>query len=225
MQFISQSSYAQSLLDNNIVGGGGGTDSQVRAAVLKAVHNLITDETNMRGGPELDAIETDSPAKTLPAKVQELFAAQQQSSTSIVLLGESHDNAEDRKRAGNYLTAIGTATPTLTPTVIVLERGLKYVVPAGIHIVRETNLTTAKRAGVAEDFGLALTKSQRSMVVGGYLALCVASGNQQDINKILMFYGANHDDIFQHFDYCGRHTKGAYILKEVRQFFNIRSYV
>jgi len=62
------------------------------------------------------------------------------------------------------------------------------------------------------------------MVVGGYLALIVASGNQHDINRFMLFYGANHNDIFKYFDYYADHSAGYYVKKETRIFFNIRSY-
>lgn len=225
MQSIPQQTYAQFLLDNNVVGGGGGTDSQVNTAVLKAVNELITNASNKPVGADVAAIRTDNPARTLPAAVQRLFTSQPASSTSIVLLGEAHNDPADRQRAADYLAAMSATPPSLTPSLIVLERAIGYTPPVGIPVVREENLTTARRAGVQLDFGLQLTKSQRSTVVAGFLALCVASGNQQDINRIFMFYGANHDDIFKAFDYYVRHSSGFYVEKEIRNFFNISSNV
>lgn len=224
MKLITQGSYAQELFDNKVVNlGQPATDKQVSAAVLKSVNNLVNGATNIPTGADLPANSTNNAANTTPATVQKLYNAQQATSTSIVLLGESHVNQPDHQRAVNYLAAMNATPPTLSPNLVVFERGLTYNAPNNIPIVRESNLTTAKANGGMVDFGMELSRVQRSMVVGGYLALCVGSGNQQDINRIILFYGANHNDIYTYFDYFARHTSAYYVEKETRNFFNIKS--
>ncbi|WP_131538876.1 hypothetical protein [Pedobacter nototheniae] len=224
MKLILQSTYAQELFNNKVVTlGQPATDKQVSAAVLKSVNNLVEGATNIPRGADIPANLTNNAANTAIANVQNLFVTQPAASTSIVLLGESHVNQPDHTRAESYIAAMSTTPPALTPNVVVFERGLTYNSPKDIPIVRESNLTTAKSNGGMVDFGMELSKSQRSMVVGGYLALCVGSGNQNDINRIILFYGANHNDIYNYFDYFGRHTSAFYVEKEIRNFFNIKS--
>ncbi|WP_316803598.1 hypothetical protein [Pedobacter nototheniae] len=226
MKLISQGAYAQELFNNKVVNlGQPATDKQVSAAVLKSVNDLIEGATNIPKGADLPANATNNPANTTPATVQQLFTAQKATSTSIVLLGESHTNAADHKRAEDYIAAMNSNPPTLKPGLVVFERALTYNAPKDISIVRESNLTTAKSNGGMVDFGIELSKAQRSMVVAGYLVLYVASGNQQDINRIVMFYGANHNDIYSYFDYFARHTGAYYVVKETRDFYNIKSNV
>ncbi|MEN5434442.1 hypothetical protein ABE545_12420 [Sphingobacterium faecium] len=226
MKLIVQGTYAKALFKNNVVNPGeAGTDKQVTRAVFETINELVDAATNKPGGADLPATVTDNPARTTPAKVQSLFAAQQATSTSIVLLGESHVDEPDRQRAENYLAAMNATPPTLSPTLVVFERGLRYNAPDDIPLVRESNLTTVNSNGNMIDFGMQLSKTQRSMIVAGYLAVCVGSGNQQDINRIILFYGANHNDIYKYFDYFARHTSVDYVLKETRNFFNIRSNV
>ncbi|UZJ64612.1 hypothetical protein OKW96_20090 [Sphingobacterium sp. KU25419] len=225
MQLITQSTYAQELFNNQVVTlGQPATDKQVSAAVLKSVNDLVNGATHIPAGGDLPATTTSNPANTAPATVQNLYAAQAATSTSIVLLGESHVNQPDHQRAEDYLAAMNATPPTLSPNLVVFERGLTYDAPNHIPVVRESNLTTARSHGGFVDFGMELSRTQRSRVVAGYLALCIGSGNQQDINRILLFYGANHDDIYNYVDYFARHTAAYYVLKETRNFFNIRSH-
>lgn len=226
MKLIVQGTYAKELFDNKVVDPGvPGKDSQVMATILKSTNYLFDGATNKPSGPDLTATSTKNRADTTPTTVQRLYAAQQATSTSIVLLGESHVDPADRQRAENYLAAMNATPPTFSPSLVVFERGLTYKAPNDIPLVRESNLTTVNSHGNMIDFGMQLSRAQRSMVVAGYLALYVGSGNQQDINRIILFYGANHDDIYKYFDYIVSHTSVSFVLKEKRDFFNIRSNV
>lgn len=110
----------------------------------------------------------------------------------------------------------------LAPTMVVFERGMAYPSPRITgHIARETNLTTAN----AGDFGLGLSPSQRSMVVAGYLVLCLAGGDQNNIDKVILFYGEEHRDIIlNYFEYFAAHTQADYLKKRIRTLLMIRSY-
>ncbi len=185
MNLILQSTYAQTLFNNKVVNlGHPATDKQVSAAVLKTVNDLVNGATNIPTGADRPANLTENAANTTPDAVQNFYNAQQATSTSIVLLGESHVNQPDHQRAENYLAAMNANPPVLRPNLVVFERGLTYQAPGNIPLVRESNLTTARANGGMVDFGMELSKAQRSMVVAGYLALCAASGNQQDINNV-----------------------------------------
>jgi hypothetical protein len=188
---------------------------------MLAINTLLTPPaTHIPTGRDIDPVNKDHKADTQPAiaAVQKLYASQTAGFNSLVLLGEAHNNQQDQQRAIDFINAMNNGT--LNPTAIVFERGMNYPAPAGFNIIRESNLTTAGGG----DFGLGLSKKQRSMVVAGYLVLLHAGGNQQDINRDFLFYGDNHTDIFSSFDYFARHSAADYLLKEPRTFFHIRSY-
>jgi len=217
MNIVPQASYAQQLFDNHAAAG---SDREVTAAVMITINNLVTAATQIPRGPDIDAVNKDHNADTASsiAAVQKLYASQTAGFNSLVLLGEKHDDAQDHQRAIDFINAINNLT--LNPTAVVFERGMTYTAPANGNIIRETNLTTVSSG----DFGLGLSRKQRSMVVAGYLVLLHAGGNQQDINRDLLFFGDNHQDIFNYFDYFSRHSDAWYLMKEPRTFFHIRSH-
>ncbi len=218
MQQIPQNVYAQKLYDYK---AGLGTDKAVSGAIMNTLQDLIQGATNIPTGADIDPVKTDHRADTKSSlkDVKDLFNKQGPTTSSLVFLGETHTNADDHSRALEFIAEIDAGN--LTPNVVVFERGLDYPNPVGVNIVRESNLTTTQSG----DFGLGLTYKQRSMVVGGYLALIVANGSQLDSNKILIFFGANHSDILTKFEYFAIHTSGNYIAKETRNLFSIRSHV
>ena len=217
MKIIFQGNYAQKLYDYQI---GLGTDKAVSAAILSTLHDLIQNAVNIPTGEEFKSVKTDHKADSKKAfkDVKKLYSAQGTSTTSLVLLGEDHASVDDKDRATYFINEINSGN--LTPDVVIFERGMAYSAPFGVHVIRESNLTTV----TGGDFGMGLSRKQRSMVVGGYLALIVASGSQLDSNKCLIFFGENHKDIFTYFEYFARHTAG-YVEKETRNLFFVRSYV
>ncbi|MEL6140884.1 MAG: hypothetical protein AAFU67_04630 [Bacteroidota bacterium] len=216
MRIIAQQVYANELFDNHV---SSGSDSAVAKAVLTTIHNLIKDPTHIPDGGEVDPLRKNldpNGARAL-VEVEALYGQQPVRSTSLSLLGEDHNNQEDHIRALAFIAAINQGK--ILPTVVVFERGMNYPSPQNVIIVRETNLTTAY--GV--DFGFALTAKQRSMVIAGYLVLIAASGDQMDINKFLLFFGANHKDMLDQYQYFARHT-ADYLLKEIRFLYFIESF-
>ena len=218
MQIVPQGSYAQQLFDNN---AGMGTDSAVTSAIMTAINNLLPPATNIPTGPDVTAVSVDHKpdTKSAIADVQKLFTNQPSGTSSLVLVGETHNDDRDKQRAVDFINTINSGQ--LSPTQVVFERGMTYPAPSSGNIIREENLTTVSGG----NFGWALNARQRSMVVSGYLVLLHGGGNQHDINRDLLFYGAGHQDIFSFYDYFARHTSACYLLKEPRTFFNIRSYV
>jgi hypothetical protein len=217
MHIIPQGGYAQELYNN---GASAGTDSAVSGAVLKTINNLLTAATNVPAGPDVIATDVDHKADTQKAlaDVQRLYDNQLAGSSSLVLLGETHNDHRDNQRALAFIGDIDNGN--LNVTNVVFERGMAYPAPNNGNIIRETNLTTV----AGGDFGWGLSGKQRSMVVAGYLVLLHAGGNQQDTNCDLLFYGELHRDIFKYYDYFARHTNAFYLLKEARTFFLVRSY-
>jgi len=219
MQVVPASTYAKSLYDAKV---GLGTDKAVSAAVLSALSQLMPEATNKPHGPAIDPINIRQPAnadKALAA-TESLYAKQAAGSISLTLLGEDHTNAQDAARARKFIAAINAST--LTPSLLVFERGMQYAVPAvSVIIVRESNLTTVNGG----DFGMGLSAAQRSMVVAGYLALLAGGGNQNDINKMLLFYGANHTDILKYFGYFAQHSPSSYLMQEPQTLVAVESYV
>jgi len=220
MQIIPALTYAQSLYD---AGAPKATDKDVSAAVMSALSQLMPSATNKPTGGEIEPVNIKQPAnadKALAAS-QSLYAKQAAGSISLTLLGEDHTDAQDAARANKFISAINAGS--LTPSIIVYERGMTYPTPStSVHIVRESNLTTISGA---RDFGLGLSRAQRSMVVAGYLVLLVGGGSQADINKILLFFGANHNDILKYFGYFAQHSPASYLLREPQSLINVLSNV
>lgn len=223
MQLIPQSDFAKQLFE---LGAGTATDKAVSKAVMMAVNNLLPAATNVPGptAPELDITQVDHKAGTKKSlgDVQQLMSTQGAGSISLALLGETHNDAKDQARANAFIADINRAA--LTPSMVVYERGLPYAVPnTGVPVVREANLTTVALG----DFSIinGLSAAQRSMIVAGYLVLCLGGGDQSQADKLLLFYGANHSDILtRYFSYFARHTNASHLLKRPCTAMSIRSH-
>jgi len=229
---ISQANYAASLFGNGVVTITNGdcktTDGQVSSAVMRAMTDLIAlnPPTNESTGPDVNPVNTQSRANTTAANVQTFFTSKPAGSTSVVLLGETHTDPTDQARAQAFIAAISAANPTLTPTMVVYERGLTYPATAGIAPIRETNLTSTPTCYLdRNDFGMGLSPAQRSMVIAGYITLCSACGNQLDTDRILLLFGARHSDILTYCDYFARHGGAFHFEKQQRFYNNIASNV
>ena len=97
-----------------------------------------------------------------------------------------------------------------------------------IPIVRESNLTTFRgTAAPRRDFGLAaLGVAKHSIVVAGYILLCLASGNQTTNDLVIIFFGERHKDILEQFEYIAGHggrTGVDWVEKRPRTLSVIRS--
>jgi len=225
---VVQATYAQTLFNN---GAGAGTDKTVRKAVMKTIEDLKPADEVVPGNP-VDAEKTviGSPkTNNVLSAVQRIYNGQGAGSISITLLGETHNNQADTARANALIAQM--AAGNLTPTFLIQERGMTYPWPNpyGGAIAREQNLTTVP----AGNFGLGLTSAKRSMVVAGYIFLCLAGGPQVQtpapvtnvIDKVFLFYGENHKDILDQFEYFARHSTANWLQNRSRNLVLARSSV
>lgn len=226
---VAQGTYAQELSNQ---GAGSGTDKAVRKAVINTIEALKPADQVVPGNP-VDAVKTvvGSPkTNNVSSAIQKVYNGQVAGTISITLCGETHNNQADTARANALIAQI--AAGTFTPTFLIFERGMTYALPAGFGgaIARETNLTTVP----AGNFGLGLTSAQRSMVVAGYIFLCLAGGDQvfvpgavpqPVIDKVFLFYGENHKDILDQFEYFARHSTANWLQNRARNLVLIRSSV
>jgi hypothetical protein len=220
MRIIRQSDYA---LDIYNKGAGKGTDKAVRKAILDTLTSASPVAINAPQGLDVDPekeVGSSPHTSHVVSDVEKIYRGLGESSISLVVCGEDHTDERDHARAEFLIGAI--AGGTIAPSIVLFERGMTYTTNGlACHLVRETNLTTAP----AGDFGLGLSKSQRSMVVAGYMLLCVAGGDQSTIDRFFLFYGENHMDILTHFEYFVRHTSATWVQRRPRNLFQIRSHV
>ncbi len=218
MYTVSQSDFAERLYLN---GGRTLNEGDLSKALIKTINDLLNTGgiTNKPTTADRQATKTEFKAsyKNAMDEPRKLFLAAPAASVSIVMLGEDHSNQNDKARAEAAINSITAGT--LTATHAVMERNIGYHAPAAGIIINEPNLT-APRSG---SYGEGLSYKQRSMVVGAYLALQAAGGNQNDIMKVVLFFGENHSDIFNHFEYYCKNTNAAHVLKLTRNLMLIKS--
>jgi hypothetical protein len=180
--------------------------------------------TNVPTGNDIASTSVNSPANTTAANLQTFLNGCGTPSTNVILLGETHGNAADTARANAALAAISAPVPTLTVNLVVFERGMvgTYASPtaAGVNVAREENLT---QPNANANFWQGLSIAQRSIAVAGYLAACVSAGAQNTKNNILLFFGANHDDILPVFERAVGQSGSYYVLKQARHYNFVRS--
>ena len=229
MQIINSSLFAQTLSTaGSLFGAAPAVDSNVLSGAIKTIEKLCTSATNKALPPARDAASTtcSSPkSDKVIEEVSKLYGAQVAPSISLTLVGETHRNDVDEARANSLIQEV--VKDRLLPTVIVLERGLEYQVGGvSCQITREKSLTTILQNGAEVDFGLTLSAKQRSIVVAAYIYLCLASGNQNTADKVLIFFGENHSDILtSHFEYFVRHTTSTWMQNRPRSLMMVRSSV
>lgn len=230
---IAQTAYAQALYDNKIITSPTALAPNAMAVVLQTVQHLLALNTVLHKptGADVAATTTTQAPAAGPAlaATTALLGHQAAGSISLVLVAESHTNVADGARAHTFLDA--TSQGTLLPSLVVYERGLRAPLASGgraypnagsaahpVPLVDEANLGQV----AAANFGLNnLKPADRSAVVAGYLVLCLAGGDQQAIDRVVLFFGAEHGDILTDFDYIARHTTAAHLIKRPRTFLTI----
>ncbi len=137
------------------------------------------------------------------------------SDIQMVLLGENHQNDQDRQRGKFIIDNLDSCPESL----VVFERKMtRFYDTAGKlsnhTIVREDNIY---------DTNIFFDTTQRSMIMAGYLVACIAQMSFP-VNVVL-FYGENHRDILEtYFDYFARHTAASFLLAKTRKFYLVRSF-
>ena len=203
-------------------GPGKRQDGRVREAVLKGVHELAeaalagASPDTRRPSSEQEVVTLRGPRATTSAsalaETKKLYDFAPDAALSLTFFGETHHYLPDERRVADYMDAIGGRVED--PTLVVFERGMTYTtnkIPC--HYVREESLTTSANATgdykyvYHDNWGMGLTVVQRSMVVAGYVALSLAAGSQDVKERVVIFFGDNHDDILTtHFPYVVRHA-------------------
>jgi hypothetical protein len=244
---MPQRRYADVLAENGAFG------TEVRANALKAIEQLIPAATNKPAGTAVEAKITkvhhnSCDLTTSIAETQALYNGGPANGVSIVLCAENHlyqqqtrpvktqklsgknlaekqrdwDKSDlDRQRAtGLLLTTGGVAYPA--PDLVVFERGMQYTAPTVPATAREDNLTAPT---INPGAGQGLRGAERSFVIAGYVFLCVAGGNQTHHDRVMIFFGENHTDIVEHFEYLARHSSADWVQRRPRHFLIVPSHV
>jgi hypothetical protein len=233
---VLQRTYADELFKQ---GAGVGTNKAVRKAIMNTIETLKPAPAEVLGKPveaEKTVVASVQTDKVLAA-IKKVHDSQYAGYISLIVVGETHEKCPvDIQRTNDLIAQIG-AQGGLTPTFLIYERGMNYAQPQGVAaIAQETNLTTV----LAGNFGLGLSAVQRSMVVAGYIFLCLAGGEQFEtvppavqnqpppqpqpvIDKVILFYGENHKDILDCFEYFARHSTANWLQNRPRQLVLIKS--
>jgi len=195
--------------------------TQASSAVLQIIKDLTpTKVSNKATGKNLEASFRqiqDSSLEAASAAMKELHQNQGIGSISITLVGETHKNEEDTNRGEALVDQI--FDKTLVPTYVIVERDLKYQTPYDKGLL-ESQLYSVY---LGKDFSTAFSIKQRSMVIAAYLLLCLAAGDQNTIDKVVLFFGEEHQDIFTYFEnYC---QSFDWICKRPRTYLLIPSHV
>ncbi len=159
----------------------------------------------MDGG---DFLDRRIVAKTEGDAIPESLAGQ----ITTVFVGETHTPQRDLTRGQSLIDQM-IGDPSARG-LIVLERGMTYMTQGfGSTVALETNLTDSS---AQPNLGFGLTAKKRSLVVAGYVFLCVAGGNQIAHDRVLLLCGENHSDIVKGFEYFVTHTTLTWMAKRPR---------
>ena len=226
---------------------------QVRDNVVRTIEQLIPAAANKPAGarvePTIRTVHHNScDLPTSVAQIQALFNGGPANSVSIVFCGESHlyqqqtrpvrsarlsgralgedqrtwdKSDQDRQRAAGLLQTMGGVVYP-APDLVVIERGMEFDLPEIPATAREENLTGTLTNPQA---GYALFPGQRSFMAAGYIFLCVAGGDQNHHDRVVVFFGEHHQDIITHFEYFARHSSADWVQKRPRRYLIIPSHV
>jgi hypothetical protein len=97
-----------------------------------------------------------------------------------------------------------------------------YTAPTVPSTSREDNLTAPAKNPAA---GQGLNADQRSFAVAGYMFLCIAGGDQNHHDRIIVFFGERHIDILDDLEYFVRHSSADWVQKRPRSYLIIPSQV
>jgi len=207
---MPRTAYANALYSGTLV-----PDSKLLQNVLTVVGSQILNTTHKPTGGNVSSENTWGASKNAVKHVASAHMAVVGGGISISFVGETHGNQKDQSTVASLLG--GHANSDL----IVYERGLHtgfggvYGAPVvATNTAREEDLTTSY--GISwglNNFGV--TPKPRDIVVAGYMVLCVASGNQNNPARILLFFGENHVGILHQFEEIAG-TVAPWILKRKR---------
>jgi hypothetical protein len=99
---------------------------------------------------------------------------------------------QDQARA-QQLILLARGGMRFAPDLIIVEKGLQYDI--AVH-----ERTVIKEETIMNNLQNEFTNEHRSMALAAYIFLCVAGGDQTTSDRILIFIGERHKDIFDYFD-------------------------
>lgn len=182
--------------------------------------------TNQPTGADVGAVTVDNLGEKtdkVTKRALKLHASLATGQCLITLHGETHTvtpmkgtpavYAPDKDRGNAIIDAFVQAGQS--PTLTAFERGLGTKYPLGGFtgsIVREDEVVGAN-LGVKE----------RSAFFAGFLFLCVACGDQSRRDDVLIFFGAQHSDILDCFEYYAQYSDATWMKKRGRSYAFIRS--
>lgn len=204
---IAQSDYAKALLRN-------WDADHIERMIFNAVHELVAPccDAGAEREPERSNLDTAGAKagiagfRTSGARVQ------------LVLFGEDHTDERDHARSLSFIRELDDAG--YPPSLVVFERGMADSYRTGGLLGRHT---VVREDNLADNVLLqGLTHAERSMLVAGYLAACIAT-TAEPVNAIL-FYGEEHRDILdRYFDFFARHTDACFLLSFKRRYYVVPS--
>lgn len=207
----------------------------MRDAVLATIEELMPTRTNQPTGADVAKTTPHSGTATKAlADIKKLYTGQGNGSISLTLVGEAHNNANDVQRGQDIIAAVGTGNPA--STLMLYERYLNsgevnpttgnngpYPWPGGAYAGRNVSELSLSYASGARFFGDQLNVEGRSALVAGYLVLTTAGGDQAQIDKVLIFFGAEHSDILEKYEQYAK-LYAPWLLKRARTYFIIDSF-
>lgn len=171
--------------------------------------------------PKLDAMvealntgDTDGWSPRLMAETQsraQAYAAAQ--NTYQTDLAHYNTSMSDYRRALSLCVLSGGGEQFPKPGLTVVERRMQYDPPG--PTARETDL-------IKQGF----SNKQRSALIAAYIFLCVAGGDQGGNDRVLIFFGEEHADILDQFEYMVRNSiHVTWLNKRKRNYGIIASHV
>jgi hypothetical protein len=237
MQVVPTSDYATevcaALTSANVWANLPTDDKFVTRAVLDVLRNRL-------GGTGGSGTDLDPTKLTLrPVRPAELnnvtkemakaYAEAGLGNITITFLGENHKSSADATRASGFLDY--QRNGAMQPGLVIIERGMKYDVKE-LPVQREDAMTTSRNAPGQFLFdptnpgmwGFGLTAAQRSIVVAGYVLLCLGSGSQTNSDRVAIVFGENHQDMMNtHFEYLIKNAGLRGLAQRKRTYLTVLS--
>lgn len=239
MYELSKTEYAQAvcaaLLDQNYFaapGAGGRQDSMVSSAVMRAISGILRQPSGVRRAEVAPQVTNAGPlaSPAFQQRLKTIYAAAAANEIDVAFLGETHRLPSDQRRVNDWIAAVASGT-VATPTMVIRERGMDDYKTGGLGcpVVREGSLTTSSNppnqylTQYGGDWGFGLSVDQRSMVVAGYLAMCLGGSPQTERERVVILFGERHSAIVtQYLEYFIRHT-ASWVANRPRNYLVVSS--
>jgi hypothetical protein len=165
----------------------------------------------------LVAVDSKVTSPEAPGEIQRYLAmaGEHAGSLYICMLGEDHDDRTDKFRGQAIAKQLGVSP--IQPTLVVLEKGLSPKYP----MANVDGAIVVKEEDICPHVGISI--KGRSTVMAGYLVLCALAG--PSLEKIVMFFGEEHRDIFGMMEHIITNSAAAKPLAARYRYYHlVRSY-